>query len=329
MPVNNPTQPSFIQTKALWTWDTTTNPSNPTVISYPSGYPTKSGIMPNDLKMYVGVPFTQVGITNLTQIPDNIVIKWIRWAEDWIEQTTSVLLTQTWLAAPPGQNALQLSGMGITPVSGKSSQILGIDYDMYDAPYDFLFERAQDEGWLYQQLRYAPLRPIINPDGSFAPTCMINYSMIYPLLSEFFKIPPTWFVEDQDFALLRIVPAANVQMLPLFAMQLAFMGFAESIPGGLWFQYTAGLTNYDYHTRFSFMKEFVMTQAAIVALQSLQGSINLGLNEMSTDVDGLRTTMRYNPSGPYAGLIKQFEKRRDEYQLIAKQNIGGPQIIGY
>lgn len=285
--------------------------------------------MPEDLKMYVGVPFTQVGITNLSTIPDNLILKWIRWAEDWIEQTTSVLLAQTWVAAPPAANAAQLLGTGILPASGRTSQILGIDYDLYDPPYDFFFERAQDEGWLYQNLRYAPLRPIINPDGSFAPTCMVNYSMIYPLLSEFFKIPPTWFVEDQDFALLRIVPAANVQMLPLFAMELAFMGFAESIPGGLWFQYTAGLTNYDYSTRFSFVKEFVMSQAAIMALQSLQGSINMGLNEMSTDVDGLRTTMRYNPHGPYAGLIKQFENRRNEYKDLMVNLIGGPQIIGF
>lgn len=327
--MSNPTQSSIVQTKALWTWDTTTNPSKPTVISYPSGYPTKSGVMPNDVKMYVGVPFSQVGINNLSQIPDNVIIQWIRWAEDWIEQKTSILLTQTWLAAPPTQNELQTSGSGIAPISGRPQQILGIDYDMYDAPYDFLFERAQEEGWLYQNLRYAPLRPIINPDGSFAPTCMINYSMIYPLLSEFFKIPPTWFVEDQDFALLRIVPSANVQMLPLFAMELAFMGFAESIPGGLWFQYTAGLTTYDYSTRYSFMKEFVMTQTAITALQALQGSINMGLNEMSTDVDGLRTTMRYNPKGPYAGLIQQFEKRRNEFMDLATQNVGGPQIIGF
>ena len=60
-------------------------------------------------------------------------------------------------------------------------------------------------------------------------------------------MPPTWFVEDEDFGLIRLVPAANVQMLPLFAMQLAFMGFAESIPGGLWFQYTAGLNNSEYN----------------------------------------------------------------------------------
>ena len=50
-----------------------------------------------------------------------------------------------------------------------------------------------------------------------------------------------------------MIPPANVQMLPLFAMQLAFMGFAESIPGGLWFQYTAGLNNSDYNGRFSML----------------------------------------------------------------------------
>ena len=318
----------FVTSKALWTWDTS-NPTRPVPIGFPSGAATKTGLLPNDLKTYAGVPFTQVGVTNLSVIPDNIVYSWIRWAGDWVEQSTSIALTQTWFAAPPTQGFMQTNGAGITTTSGKESQVLGIDYDMYDPPYDFFFERAQDEGWIYQNLRWAPLRPIVNPDGTFQSTAMVNYSMIYPLLSEYFKIPPTWFVEDQDFSLLRIVPAANVQMLPLFAMELAFMGFAESIPGGLWFQYTAGLMPYDYQTRFSFMKELVLSQAAITALQSLQGSINMGLREMSTDVDGLRTTMRYDEKGPYAGIIKQFMIRRDELLKLASQNIGGPHIVGF
>jgi len=316
----------FTPTKAIWTWDTSSN-TKPFVINYPNGTPTKTGLLPNDLKTYAGVPFKQLTPDNPVDLTNTTLLRWIRWAEDWVEQNTNVLLCPTWVAAPPVRPPAMASQVGIVPEgSGSQLQVLGQDYDLYDAGYDFMFERAQDEGWLYQQLRYTPIRTqTIDGPGN----ALQNYAMIYPLLNEYFRIPVTWFVEDHDCALIRIVPAANVQMLPLFAMEIAFMGFAESIPMGIWLQYVAGLAEWDYQTRFSFMKELVLTQATITALQSLQGSINVGIKEIYTEVDGMRTIQRYDDKGPYMGLITQFTKRRDEYLKMVRQIIGGPQIINF
>ena len=127
---------------------------------------------------------------------------------------------------------------------------------------------------MYQTLRYRPVQSMGYSPAN--PTAVKNIAFIYPLLNVFFRLPRAWIVEDRDYGLIRMVPATNTQMLPLWAMQLAFMGFAESLPNGLWFQYTAGLTPNDYNSRFSFMKELVLAEAALTALNSIQGTINLG-----------------------------------------------------
>jgi hypothetical protein len=140
-------------------------------------------------------------------------------------------------------------------------------------------------------------------------------------------MPGAWFVEDRDFGLARFVPAANVQMLPLFAMQLAFMGFTESVPGAIWMQYTAGLTAYDYTARFSFMKQLVLAQAALTALRSIQGTINLGADSYRMTVDGLLYETKYNGViGPFGALIAQFQTLRDELMHTARSKVSGPMV---
>jgi len=139
-------------------------------------------------------------------------------------------------------------------------------------------------------------------------------------------VPPGWFVEDRDYGLVRLVPAENVQMLPLFAMQLAFMGFAENVPGAFWFQYTAGLTPYDYQARYSFMRRLVLLNAALQALTTIQGTLNLGLKTIQTSVDGLQQKFEYDIRGPYAGIIMAFTKERDELLKKAKSFVSGPMM---
>ncbi len=316
-----------VPVKALWTWDTST-PGYPTVLTYPTAnQPTKTGLMPADLQSFVGVPIQIYG-NPPTPIPTSTMLNWIRWAEDWVEQETNLLLTQTWVASPPVRQtqATTATGIMVNPASS-GIQNLGVDYDLEDAAYDFFFPRAQDEGWMVQSLRYRPVRSATYSAADF--TGLKNLAYIYPLLNDFFRVPPTWYVEDSDFGLIRLVPAANVQMLPLFAMQLAFMGFAESIPGGLWLQYTAGLTASDYNNRFSFMKQLVLAQAAIQAMSTVQGSINYGAKETVITVDGLQYTTKYSEKGPYTGLIEYWKKMRDDLLQTAFNKVSGPQIITF
>lgn len=321
------TSAPLVPTSALWNWDLTT-PNYPTVATYPTAnQPTKTGLMPADLQSFVGVPIQLYG-NPPTPIPDATLINWIRWAEDWVEQETGLLLTQTWVASPPTRQVQATSATGLT-VSPASSgvQMLGVDYDLEDAPYDFFFPRAQDEGWMVQSLRYRPVRSVNYTTGDFTP--LKNLAYIYPLLNDFFRVPPTWFVMDSDFGIVRLVPAANVQMLPLFAMQLAFMGFAESIPGGLWLQYTAGLTSSDYNNRFSFVKQLVLAQAAIQAMSTIQGTINYGAKEYTMAVDGLQYSTKYSDKGPYAGLIDYWTKMRQELLQTAFNKVSGPNLITF
>lgn len=151
-----------------------------------------------------------------------------------------------------------------------------------------------------------------------------HIAYIYPLLSQFFEIPLSWVVEDNDYGMVRIVPAANVQMLPLFAMQLAFMGFAQSLPQALWFQYSAGLTPVDYISRYNFMKTLVLSEAACIALPILQGSINYGAVKRQLGVDGLVQMIQYPASGAaYGGMIDTFKRQRDELMQTAIDLVRG------
>jgi hypothetical protein len=242
-----------------------------------------------------------------------------------LKQETGLLLTPTWIASPPEIQPYAASATGSSAALAGSGQVQGIDYDLADTAYDFIFDRAQDNGWVVQPLRYRPLRNIHPTAADF--TALKNMAGIYPLLSSFFRVPPTWYVEDQDFGMIRIVPAENVQMLPLFAMQLSFMGFAESVPGAWHFQYTAGLTGTDYSTRFRFIKRLVLVTAAIYALGSIQGTINMGLTRTSVLVDGMQTQLQYSEKGPYAGLIDNFTKERDALLATALSKVAGPVIL--
>ena len=136
-------------------------------------------------------------------------------------------------------------------------------------------------------------------------------------------MPATWIVEDQMRGLVRFVPATSVQMLPLFAMQLAFMGFAENVPGGLWFQYTAGLTPTDYSTDFRFMLQLVKARAAVTALKSIQLSVNYGALETALQMDGLMQRMKFDPKGAFSGAIMAFEEEVKRLTRKAKSMVGG------
>lgn len=330
-----------IRDTALWQWDTTTDPNMAipigfpvgTSTTFPSGYaPTKTGLMPWDVRKFVGVPVQYYG-NPPCPVEDSEILQWIRYAEDQVEQQTSILLCQTWVASPPAQTAQIARACGIIPNAAQGFQVRGYDYDLEDAAYDFQFPRAQDEGWLYLTLRYRPVQSTtygITGSGATAATAGVtaikNTSFIYPLLNQFFKMPLSWNVEDRDFGWVRYVPATNTQMLPLFAMQLAFMGFSEDVPGALWLQYTAGLTQYDYKTRYSFMKELVLALTAITVLQAIQGTINLGAKSTQITVDGLSYKTDYDANGPYFGLIKQFQDKADKLMSKAVQLVSGPMV---
>lgn len=304
--------------KALWTWDTT-NPDDPIPTAY-NGYPTKTGLVPDDLSMFCGVPLYYNG-QNPTPMSAAQKIQAIRWAEDWVEQETGLLLTPTWVASPPSRNVFETTNSGMVTESG--AQVLGVDYDLEDAPYDFYYDRSQDEGWMELTTRYRPIRRIGGQD--FSP--IKNFSYQYPLLDMLFRVPPTWFVVDQDFGLLRLVPSANIQLLPLWALQLSLGGFAQSLPGGLWLQYTAGLSRVDYNSRFSFVKQLVLAQASITCIRSMAGSMSNGAEAFSTLIDGVQFNTKYSALGPYGAQIAQFEKQRDALLQTAISKVSGPFIV--
>lgn len=305
--------------RALWTWDT--SGLNPVAIGYgDQETPTKTGLTPDDLRAFVGVPI-QTGNPPV-QVDDQTILRWIRWTEDRVEQQTGLLLCPTWVASPPTRTAEESLAVGLV-TSGAGGQQLGIDYDKRDAAYDFFFPRSQDEGWMIQNLRYRPLRGIHATDY----TAVKNLAYIYPLLNTFFRAPPSWEVEDYDAALIRLVPAANVQMLPLFAMQLAFTGPADSVPGGMWFQYTAGLDANDYNSNWSFVLQLVLSLAAVQALSTIQTSINFGVAEVQVTVDGLGQKLGYDKRGPYAAAIDRFTQQAKDLMKEVKNKISGPNFI--
>ncbi len=300
-------------TRAIWTWNTSTNP--PSVIAYNSGIATKTGLTPGDLTAFIGVPaviYSNIPNCPPTPITPAQLLAYIRQAEDWVEQESGILLSKAWIASPvvPPDEILATGILTTSPPA--SGQVQGIDFDIYDSGYDFYYRRYLMEGWGIQQMRYRPLKNVY------------NMSFIYPLLSEFFRVPPTWIIQDQDAAFVRIVPAANVQMLPLFAMQLAFMGFAQSLPQAMWFQYVAGLDSLDYQSRYAFMKTLVLATAAIYLLRTIQGSINFGVTRQATSVDGLRYETSYPKDGAaYTGLIMQWQQQQQQLLRTAVDLVRG------
>jgi len=323
--------PPTVPVTALWLWDT--SGSTPVVSGYPQGNgvyaQTKTGLKPQDLQNFVGVPLQYYGNPPVA-VASGDIQNWIRYAEDMVEQETSILLCQTWVASPPALSPAAVQSQGLIVNTNSGIQQQGFDFDLYDAAYDFMFSRAQDEGWSMLSLRYKPLQSTAYNTASGAATmgttAVKNFCYVYPLLNTYFRVPPSWIVEDRDFSMIRLVPSQNVQMLPLFAMQLAFMGFAENVPGAMAIQYTAGLTQIDYQTRFSFMKELVLATAAVTALGAIQGTINLGAEGINTMIDGLQMQFKYPAAGPYAGLIKQFTARRQLLIRTAATKVSGPMM---
>lgn len=297
-----------VTTKALWAWTGTGGPF-PTCTGFYGSSPTKSGVLAQDVRDFAGVPLGYRSGTTTTLMADSDIQAVIRAVEDGFEQTTSILLTPTQVASPPARTALEAFSAAITPVGGTGPMLLGVDYDLADAAYDFKYDRAIDNAWLIQSLRYRPLR-IANGD----PTAIKQMAYVYPLLNQFFQIPPSWWVEDLDSALVRVVPAENVQALPLFALQLAVQGFAQSVPGGIWLQYTAGLTPVDYSTRFGFISTMIKCGAAAVCLGMVQGTVNQGLDSTSVLTDGVQTTFKYRNGGAYADLIQRFQEQYERFQ---------------
>ena len=308
---------SLVPTGALWTWNTSV-PHYPVPTSYLGSSQTKTGLCPQDLKDFLGLVPAYRNPPRL--MSDTEIMERIRRSEDWVEQQTSILLTPTWVASPPSLTAAGATNANLA-TKGGGPMLLGVDYDLTDNGYDFKFDRGQDEGWLMQQLRYRPLRIC---DGGTTAIKQISY--IYPLLSQFFQIPPTWYVEDLDFGLIRIVPSANLGLLPMFAIQLGVEGFSQSVPGGISIQYTAGLTPYDYASRFRFMRELVLCGAAVSILATMQGSVSMGLGSIETLMDGTQTKLKYVVGGAYANEIKQFGAMAEAHLETARWQVGGPMM---
>lgn len=305
--------------QAQYSWTGITSAGTPTVSAYSNGSNTKTGLQPADVAAFIGIPLN-FGGPNGTPIPNATILNYIRWAEDSIETDTGLLLCVAWIAAPAEITPANAQAAGLP-----NAQVQGVDYDLSEPGYDFFFRRFIQEGWGYVSLRYKPLR-IIGPSAlNF--TAIKNLAYLYPLLNQFFAIPTTWMVEDLDSSLLRIVPAVNTQLLPLFAVQLNLLGFSQNIPQAMHMQYMAGLTPTDYSTRWAFVKQYVLAKVAVNILTSMQMAVNYGATELTAHVDGLRQTTKFNPKGPYAGFIEQFGKMERDLYARTMNQVAGP-IIG-
>src|ERR1700693_5078422 len=145
---------SPVETSPSWTW------SGNSVV-YPFGTPTKSGIMPEDLRNFCGVPLARRANPPV-YLTDQQLIQTIRYAEDRIESKTGVLLCPTSVASPPALTLAACTAAAIIPHNG-IGQVRGVVYDLQDRGYDFRFDTFQDEAWGILRLRYKPLRIL---DGS-------------------------------------------------------------------------------------------------------------------------------------------------------------------
>lgn len=299
----------------LWGW------SDGVVVTYPSfGLPTKTGVMPQDLRSFTGVPLARRN--PYSDLTDGELLQFIRSSEDDVERKSSVLLCPTLVASPPARNAQQCNAANIVPNNPSLGLVQGVDYDLADSGYDFDLSSWQDNGWGEMQLRYCPLRIT---DGSITAVKLIAF--VYPALNQIFQMPIPWVSETLDRATLRIVPQGNLGILPLFAMQINYMGMTSTVPNGIWVYYTAGLTKFDYGSRFSFIKRLILCDAAINVLGSLQGSINLGLDTTTILIDGVQQTIRYRAGGVYSDLIKQFSTQRDNLLQTLSYCVGGGNFI--
>jgi hypothetical protein len=305
--------------KALWQWDTT-DPNNP----YPTGYgvgtkptTTKTGLCPQDVRDFAGVPLWYRG-NPPREFSDTQIIQQIRRAEDQFELETGILLAPTYIASSPYRTAPEAVSGNVSPTSPDGAMHLGVDYDLEDTVYDFRFNTAEGDGWLVCPMHYKPLR-IFNSD----PTAVKSFNYSYPLLNDYFNVDPSWYVETRDFGYLRIVPSKNVQMLPLFALQLSVAGFSNNLPGGWVIMYTAGFAPSDYKGRFSFVLNAILALTSVNILAMLQGTVNMGSQEVTVQADGVATTQKFDPKGPYAGLISNFKNTYTELSEQAYWLCGG------
>ena len=321
---------SGLITRALWNWNVQVGQA-PTVSSYPtvSGVATKTGLTPNDLQDYLQIPLAAYNTQPPTPVSSGVVQQWLRYAEDDVENDTNIRLCQTWIAAPPAKTLASANAANLSP-SGYYQQ-LGIDYDFEEPAYDFFFPRAEDNGWMYQTLRWRPVQTV-SPTTSGQIADALNYtgvknlSFFYPLLNDFFQIPTSWMVEDQQHGFIRLVPNVNTAVLPLFALQLSFMGFTNSVPGALWLQYTAGLTPNDYNSKWSFMKQLVLARAGVIALRRMQLSMNMGALETELSSDGLQYRSKWDPKGAFAGQIAELQQESNRLTKQARARVAGPTL---
>ncbi len=306
-----------VVTRAQWTWDTDVSPS--VVKAYPTldGAPTKTGLLPQDVRNYVSVPLMYNG-PQPTLMSDETILSLIRYNEDLVEQETALRLCQTMVAAPAANSLAEAQSVGI--ITGPEGQVRGVDYDISEAAYDFIFQDAQDDAWMFKQLRWRPVQTVL--DGN----AVKKMSYVYPLLNEFFRVPSQWLVVDPDQGMIRVVPATNVQMLPLFTIQISLMGFANSVPGGLWFQYIAGLTPNNYASEYSFIRQLVLARTAAAALTILQEGISFGANSNQITVDGLAYKSDYGKDGAFAGSIRAYQAQAKELMKVARNKVGGPVV---
>lgn len=308
-----------LEISSLWTWNTDSI-NMPFVTGYWNNSPTKTGLLPQAVREFAGVPLVKYGKPPVP-MSDSEILELLRVSEDSIEQESGILLTPTMIASPPTRSALQSAAANVVGLGSNGGQQIAIQYDLGDSPYDFKFDRAQQDGWLEQGMRYKPLRIL---DGSI--TAIKQLAAYYPLLNQFWQIPLDWIQEDLDFGFIRIVPSVNVTMLPLFALQLAIQGFSSSVPGGMWYWYSAGLTPLDYSSRFRFMKQLALCETVITALSICQGTVNQGLEQSEVLADGVSTKFRYRSGGVYSDLIKTFQARRDDLMAKAVMCVGGISI---
>jgi hypothetical protein len=301
---------------AQWTWQ------NGIPTAFPFG-PTKTGLLPADLQGFAGVPLVIRGNPPVA-LTSTQLMNFIRWAEDEVEEMVGIRLCPTWVASPPARTAQDAQAASIITQTPGQGQILGQDYDVEDAAYDFYFDRSQDEGWLAQSMRYRPLRV---PTGQTR--AIQSMAFIYPLLNQFYQMPTSWITEDLDNGIIRIVPNQNLQALPIFGLQLATFGTSQTVPGGIWMQYVVGLTAADYASRFSMVKGLILMKAAITALSVCQGSISMGLLETMILTDGVQTTLKYRPNGAYSDLIKNFGDQASDLQNKVLWLVGGPRMDAF
>lgn len=311
-PIFPPSPP--ITPAAYWHWDTTTTPS--TLLGFSlaqfnatgTDRLTKTNLGVADVQNFVNIPLQAQGLNTLP-LPESTIIQWIRWAEDEVEQRTGAMLTTTWVSSPMEVQTGAANAANIKVPNGY--MVLGRDCDYADTPYTFDYNRYKDEGWGALSLRHKPLKDITyTPNDVAGPgqgfTAIKSMVYIYPLLSQFYAIPLQWIVEDPLASYITLVPSTNVVMLPIYAMQLAMMGFAQSLPGAIHTQYVCGFTDSDYAGSFSFVKQLVLAKVAIQALRSLQTSISVGTTEQRITINNWEQSTKYNPA-PFRGAIEDFE----------------------